>query len=145
MKLVKLALLFAVFAAMSHDANAQVDVSVGVGVDVDVPTVVVEPPAAYIATVEPEYYEGRPVYYYNNYWYYRDHGRWSYYRSEPMWLRERRGHWVDRGYVRSGYVRGGYRGGYAHPGGYVRGGGYVRAGGYVGGMRGQPARYHYHR
>jgi len=52
------------------------------------------PPDDYIATAQPEYYEGRPVYYYNNSWYYRDtHGAWSYYRSEPAYLRDRRAHW----------------------------------------------------
>jgi hypothetical protein len=67
-------------------ADAQISVSVGIA-----------PPQAYIATTQPEYFEGRPVYYYNNNWYYRDHGRWSYYRSEPGYLRERRGHWGERG------------------------------------------------
>jgi hypothetical protein len=78
--------------------------------------VVVEPPSAFIATAAPEYFEGRPVYYYNNYWYYRDHGRWGYYRSEPGYLRDRRAHWVDRhvGYDRRGYVRPAYRGAW-HP------------------------------
>jgi len=66
-------------------ADAQITVTVGVA-----------PPSAYIATTEPEYFEGRPVYWYNNNWYYRDHGRWSYYRSEPRYLRERRGRWVER-------------------------------------------------
>jgi hypothetical protein len=66
-------------------ADAQISVSVGVA-----------PPSAYIATTQPEYFEGRPVYWYNNNWYYRDHGRWSYYRSEPGYLRERRGHWGNR-------------------------------------------------
>jgi hypothetical protein len=67
-------------------ADAQISFSVGVA-----------PPQAYIATTQPEYFEGRPVYWYNNNWYYRDHGRWSYYRSEPGYLRERRGHWGERG------------------------------------------------
>jgi hypothetical protein len=66
-------------------ADAQITVTVGVA-----------PPSAYIATTQPEYFEGRPVYWYNNNWYYRDHGRWSYYRSEPRYLRERRGRWVER-------------------------------------------------
>ncbi|HET9989444.1 MAG TPA: hypothetical protein VFQ65_13025 [Kofleriaceae bacterium] len=66
-------------------ADAQISVSIGIA-----------PPSAYIATTQPEYFEGRPVYWYNNNWYYRDHGRWSYYRSEPRYLRERRAHWVDR-------------------------------------------------
>ncbi len=71
-----------VFAASS--AQAQISIQVGVA-----------PPSAYIATTQPEYYEGRPVYWYNNNWYYRDHGRWSYYRSEPGYLHERRARWVD--------------------------------------------------
>ena len=73
--------LVLVFATAS--AEAQITVSVGVA-----------PPSAYIATTQPEYFEGRPVYWYNNNWYYRDHGRWSYYRTEPGYLRERRGRWV---------------------------------------------------
>jgi hypothetical protein len=56
--------------------------------------VTVAPPAAYIATSQPEYFENRPVYWYNNNWYYRDHGRWLYYRREPDYLRERRVRWV---------------------------------------------------
>ena len=58
--------------------------------------VVIEPPADYIATVDPEYYENRPVYFYNEHWYYRDHGRWSYYHDEPGYLRDRRGPWHER-------------------------------------------------
>jgi hypothetical protein len=52
------------------------------------------PPAAYIATSQPEYFAGRPVYWYHNAWYYRDHNRWHYYRHEPVYLRERRAHWA---------------------------------------------------
>lgn len=115
------ALALAVFAAVSigsaTDADAQIVVDVGFA-----------PPAAYIATVTPEYYEGRPVYFYNDQWYYRDHGRWMYYRHEPAYLHGRRDYWVHR----PGY-RGAYRGGPAY-----RGGGYH--GGYHGG-----GRYHYHR
>jgi hypothetical protein len=91
--------------AMPSEAQAQY-VSVGVGV---------YPPAAYIATATPEYYEGRPVYYYGNQWYYRGgDGRWSYYRAEPGYLRERRARWVDHNYYRGGRayhgnVRYGYR------------------------------------
>ena len=139
--------LFGAVALAGRRADAQeVVVNGGVGVTVD-PSVVVEPSDEYIATVAPVYYEGRPVYYYNNYWYYRDHGRWRYYRTEPGYLRDHRAHWGDRGgyggygrgggYVRGGYARGGAvrpatynRGGYAH-GGAVRGAG--------------PARYHYRR
>jgi hypothetical protein len=69
-----------------HEAHAQV-------------AVVIEPPAAWVATVQPEYFEGRPVYYYGDHWYYRDRGRWAFYHSEPRYLYERRGRWVGHGYV----------------------------------------------
>jgi hypothetical protein len=91
MLLVAGALALGSAATQTTDAHAQVVISGGVGV-----TVGVYPPAAYIATATPEYYEGRPAYYYNNSWYYRDHGRWSYYRHEPVYLRGRRDHWVER-------------------------------------------------
>lgn len=67
--------------------------------------VTIAPPAAYIATSQPEYFEGRPVYYYNNNWYYRDHGRWSYYRREPVYLRDRRAHWAPARRVEHHEVR----------------------------------------
>jgi hypothetical protein len=54
------------------------------------------PSAAYIATVQPEYFEGRPVYLYNNNWYYRDEHGWNYYRTEPPFLRDRRANWDHR-------------------------------------------------
>ncbi len=147
-------------ALSSQRAEAQ-EVVVNGGVDVTVdPTIVIEPSDEYIATVAPVYYEGRPVYYYNNYWYYRDHGRWRYYRTEPGFLRERRVGWGYRGeygYYRGGYQRGGYgRGGYER-GGYQRGGyergGYQRGGYQRGGYQrggyarggGGPGRYHYRR
>lgn len=47
------------------------------------------PPAAFRATARPEYYEGRPTYFYRGQWYYREHGNWQYYREEPRELRER--------------------------------------------------------
>ena len=59
--------------------------------------ITVAPPHAYIATAQPEYFENRPVYYYNGYWHYRDGGRWLYYRREPVYLRERRAHWGEPG------------------------------------------------
>ncbi len=150
-----LALVIPGAIAIAFPGEAHAQVTVGVGVDVDVNAgIAVAPPDAYIATVQPEYYEGQPVYYYNNYWYYRDRwGNWGYYRTEPDYLRTRRVYWAGQGYgyyrpeywhhpYRDGYVRGGYyRGGYVR-GGYPRGG-YVRGGGYV-----RPAyagRYHYRR
>ena len=55
------------------------------------------PEPAYIATVPPVYYEGRPYYWYRDRWYYRGYGGgWGYYRSEPGFLRPYRG-----GYVRA--------------------------------------------
>ena len=54
------------------------------------------PPPAYIATVQPEYYEGHPVYFYNGNWHYRDGaGHWAYYHGEPAYLHDRRGHWEE--------------------------------------------------
>jgi hypothetical protein len=49
------------------------------------------PDDAYIASLEPEYYDGHAVYWYHGGWRYRDGGgRWSTYRSEPAALREAR-------------------------------------------------------
>jgi hypothetical protein len=91
-KTLKLALpaLMAAGIAFSSPGEAEAQVAVSVGY---------YPPAAYIATATPEYYEGRPVYYYNNNWYYRDrYNHWGYYRSEPGYLRERRSHWAEHRY-----------------------------------------------
>jgi hypothetical protein len=66
----------------------------------------IPPPAEYIATTEPVYYEGHPAYLYNNHWYYRDeHGGWGHYDHEPAFLAERRAHFAP---ARGGW--GGYRG-----------------------------------
>src|ERR1700722_14191777 len=54
--------------------------------------VVVEPPADFIATSTPVYFEGRPAYWYGNRWYYRDGARWGYYHDEPGYLHDWRGH-----------------------------------------------------
>jgi hypothetical protein len=80
------------------------------------------PPAEYIATAEPVYYEGHSSYWYNNRWYYRDGGgRWGYYHGEPGYLHDWRGRpgWGGRYH----YGNGGFRGGY-HGGGYHGGGGH---------------------
>jgi hypothetical protein len=52
------------------------------------------PPAWYVATARPVYYEGHAAYYYGNRWHYRDRdGRgWRNYREEPRYLREYREH-----------------------------------------------------
>jgi hypothetical protein len=84
--------------SMAAPSTADAQVVVGVGVNY-------YPPAAYIATAQPEYFENRPVYYYNNSWYYRDHGRWSYYRSEPDYLRGRRANWGEHRYGGGRVVR----------------------------------------
>jgi hypothetical protein len=68
--------------------------------------IVIYPPAAYIATAQPIYFEGRPAYWYNNHWYYRDRGSWGYYHDEPPGLREHREH----GYGRYHYEGHGGRG-----------------------------------
>jgi hypothetical protein len=63
--------------------------------------VVVRTPAPYVevasAPVEVEtspqvVYEGRPTYYYQDHWYYREGPNWRYYREEPSVLIERRQH-----------------------------------------------------
>ena len=48
------------------------------------------PPPAFIATASPVYYEGRPVFFYNERWYFRTGNGWGYYRSEPAYLYKRR-------------------------------------------------------
>jgi hypothetical protein len=48
------------------------------------------PPAAFIATTEPVYYEGHAAYWYHDRWYYRDGARWSHYDREPPALAQRR-------------------------------------------------------
>jgi hypothetical protein len=51
------------------------------------------PPAEYIATTEPVYYEGHAAYWYNNHWFWRDeHGGWGHYDNEPAFLADRRAH-----------------------------------------------------
>ena len=58
------------------------------------------PPATYVATVEPVYYQGAPMYWYNNYWYWRDaRAQWHYYQREPQFLHERRMHAPPARYV----------------------------------------------
>jgi hypothetical protein len=63
------------------------------------------PPAAYIATAQPEYFEGRAVYFYNNQWYYREGRAWNYYRTEPAYLRDRRVHVTTVNHARYHYHR----------------------------------------
>ncbi len=71
--------------------------------------VVVAPPADYLATTEPVYFEGHAAYWYGNRWYYRDGSAWRYYHDEPGYLREYRGrrepHRVFYGRGREGFHR----------------------------------------
>ena len=66
--------------------------------------VVVEvfPPAAFIATATPVYFEGHAAYWWGNRWYYRDGAAWRFYHDEPGYLRDWRGHhpFVRRYYER---------------------------------------------
>ncbi len=51
------------------------------------------PPAEYVATTEPTYYEGHAAYWYGGHWSWRDaHGGWNHYDNEPASLAERRAH-----------------------------------------------------
>ena len=48
------------------------------------------PPAAFMATATPVYFEGHAAYWYGNSWHYRDGRNWRTYRVEPRYLREYR-------------------------------------------------------
>jgi hypothetical protein len=61
------------------------------------------PPADYIATVEPVYFEGHAAYWYGN--------RWYHYDREPPGLVGYRGRFTARGRVNYGRGGGGFRGG----------------------------------
>ena len=50
----------------------------------------IHPPAWYVATTTPVYYEGRPAYWYRDRWYYRQGRQWRDYREEPSYLRGHR-------------------------------------------------------
>ena len=87
-------LLTALLAPLA--AQAQVEIIVG-------------PPAAFVATAEPVYFEGRPAYWWGGRWYWRERGAWRYYHEEPVYLREWRGRRVP-GHVF--YKREHFRGGW---------------------------------
>jgi hypothetical protein len=91
--------IFSVMTPPSRVAEAQV--------------VVEYPPAAYLATVEPFYYENHATYWYRNHWRYRDGRGWHMYDTEPPFLASRRfrsapGRWYYGG---GGWGRRGWRGG----------------------------------
>jgi hypothetical protein len=48
------------------------------------------PPVEHIRVAPAVVYEGHPVYWYHNRWYYQNGGRWGYYHEEPIALRNRR-------------------------------------------------------
>jgi len=73
--------------------------------------VVVSPPAWFLATAWPVYFEGHAAYWYGDRWYYRDGGAWRYYHEEPGHLRDYRGRHEPQ---RQFYGR-------AHGGGYRHG------------------------
>ena len=82
------------------------------------------PPADYLATTDPVYFDGNAAYWYNNHWFYRHGGRWGAYGREPRGLAQYRAHYGAPGrhnYGRGSMIRGG--------GGGMRGGGSRGGGG----------------
>jgi len=73
--------------------------------------VVIAPPAEFLATTTPVYFEGHAAYWYGNRWVYRNGPAWGYYRNEPGFLHDYRGH--HSAPARQFYGR-------AHEGGYRR-------------------------
>jgi len=68
----------------------------------------VAPPAEYVATTAPVYYEGHAAYWYGNHWSWRDeHGAWNHYDHEPAALAGRRGQFAPA--ARRSWTRGGGR------------------------------------
>ena len=52
------------------------------------------PPAAYVASYRPVYYNGYAHYYYQNHWFYRDGGgAWRWYDRDPDFLARERMNW----------------------------------------------------
>jgi hypothetical protein len=59
----------------------------------------INPPAFFIATTRPVYFQGHANYWYRNSWRYREGHTWRTYRTEPQYLREYRGrHQPERHY-----------------------------------------------
>jgi hypothetical protein len=54
-------------------------------------TISIYPPAAYIATSRPVYYQGHATYWYHGRWHYRYGRNWRTYNTEPRYLRDYRG------------------------------------------------------
>jgi hypothetical protein len=81
LKLSKGALCLGAIAAclLATPARAQVEIRIS-------------PPAWFIATTQPVYYEGHASYWYGGQWHYRQGRNWRTYREEPRYLRDHRGH-----------------------------------------------------
>lgn len=97
-KLTKGALLLGVLAAGLHSTPALAQVELRIS-----------PPAWFIATNRPVYYEGHASYWYGDRWHYREGRSWRTYRDEPRYLRDHR---ERHAYARHDYGRdheGGYR------------------------------------
>ena len=73
--------------------------------------VVVEfvPPAEFVATAAPVYFEGHAAYWYRNRWYYREGRAWRYYHEEPAHLRSHRERWEPPRHFYGRAHEGGYR------------------------------------
>jgi hypothetical protein len=66
------------------------------------------PPADFVATTEPVYFEGRPAYWYRGRWFYRDGARWGSYPREPPALAQHRAQYGTpprRNYARPSTMR----------------------------------------
>jgi hypothetical protein len=55
-------------------------------------TISIFPPAAYVATSRPVYYQGHASYWYQGHWHYRNGRTWRTYNTEPRYLHDYRGH-----------------------------------------------------
>ena len=84
-----------------------------------------DPSAAFVATTQPYYYDGRPAYWYGNRWRYRQGAGWAHYRTEPAPLHAAR---MQMGDNRAGF------------GGGQRGGGFRGSAPSAGGFRGGATR-----
>jgi hypothetical protein len=71
-------------AAVALALVTQLGCYAGVAYDTDYPS------GTYVSAAPPVYYEGRPVYWYRNHWYYREGRGWRHYPNEPVVLYQRR-------------------------------------------------------
>jgi hypothetical protein len=78
--------------------SALLPLAAGVAVTAEAPSAEAQvvyyyPPASYVASYRPVYYNGYAHYWYGNRWWYRDHGAWRGYVTEPAYLYGYRGEW----------------------------------------------------